>query len=329
MAVSQQGSNVVVNRSVGGSILPTTERELVFPVVVDGTKQAVLIEGSLYGRAVEIRGNVRIKGPVVVRGDIRLDPQSGQIQLDSGLTVNGSVNCLSVADLQKESLRDHVRHAGVIIKGDVAVNQNVALNNAVVFGGIRAVNCSLATSLVLGTCIVDEALTVSASSVGGYASRSVTFEGDCLMLHGLGESIARPLFVPLERHDGTIVDCDVRYYPAIRDRNTIMNRRQAKDVRYPDYSRLYPTSDWVQADTAPNPALDEEGEGTTSKWILSIGGRVCDIAKLAEAISHMTQMLKCGFEFEHYLPARRTKYLGKALSGLTEEEQWILKTVCR
>lgn len=328
MAVQQQGSNVVVNRSVAGSVFPTSERELVFPVLIDGSEQAVLIGGSVYGRSLELRGDVRVQGPVVSRGDTVLNPGTHRIQLDSGITINGSLNCRYDPLQALPSLQDGMDAARVIVKGDIAVNQGVYLRNAIVFGSIRATHCVLENSLVLGTCLVDESLKVRMSTIGGYASRDVTFEGHCVMLHSLGESLNAPVFAPMETAPGSVHDADVRYYPAIRHGRGLMNRLQQPDVKYPAYARLYPQTDWVRATTLANPALDEEHQGQVQKWVLSIGGRISDISKISEAVNSLTQMLKCGFEFEHYAPAIRRQQLDKALAPLTDEERWILQTVC-
>lgn len=328
MVVAQEGSNIVVNSSVAGSVFPTSEREIVFPVLVDGSQDAVQIEGAVYGRTVELRGNVKICGPIVVRGDTKLDPKAGQIMLRSGITVNGSLNCIVDQATSPRSIRDRIQNAGVMIKGDVSVNQNISLKNAIVFGSVRAVNCSLEHSLVLGTCIVDEALKVSMSSIGGYASRDVTFEGDCVMLHALGESHTQPLFVPYERPSGEIVGCDIRYYPAIRGATSMVNCSRSSNEAREEYSKLFPGIDWVSIEATANPALEEQREGAITKWVLSIGGRIGDISKIIQAMTSLAQMLKCGFEFEHYHLAKRGGYLKKALVGLTEEEQWILQTVC-
>jgi hypothetical protein len=328
MAIKQDGSNIVVSGTVAGSVFPASERDLAFPVLVDGAMTNAVIEGALYGRSVELRGDVWIKGPVVVRGDIRLNPGDGRIQLDSGLTVNGGLNCV-VVGAEDKSLQENIQNASLIIKGDLAVNQNVSLQNAIVFGSVKAVNCTLDKSVVLGTCIVDEVLKVSMSSIGGYASRDVTFEGSCLMLHALGESRSKPLFMPREVRDSAPIESDLRYYPAIRKGNSIINRSHADGVSYPEYSKLFPAADWVQAEAHANPALDERGDSQMKKWILSIGGRISDISKISDAIANMTKMLKCGFEYEHYSPAHRHAYLQRALPGLTDDEAWILKSVCR
>ena len=81
--------------------------------------------------------------------------------------MNGSVNGIVDPPTNGRTLFDGVGNAGVIIKGDVAVNQNIALRNAIIFGSVRAVNCTLEISLVLGTCIVEGQLKVAMSTIGG------------------------------------------------------------------------------------------------------------------------------------------------------------------
>lgn len=324
MGVARNGSNVVVTGKVAGSVFPTSEVDIVYPVLVDGSRKPAEVGGAVYGRTLELRGDVLVDGPVVVRGDMRLSPGAGTIRLKSGMTVNGSLNGVVDAPRAGRTLSDAIANASLIIKGDVAVNQNVALRNAIVFGSVRAVNCTLQDSLVLGTCIAEEKLRVSMSTIGGYACRDVEFEGRCAMLHAIGESRSPPLFVPFEAGDGTLSASDIRFYPAVRAQHSLMNR--VGD--YADYSALHLESDWVKAVAAANPALEEDSDGAVTKWVLSIGGRIADLGKISLSVNAMAQMLKCGFEFEHYAPARRATLLARALEGLTEEEAWILSTVC-
>jgi hypothetical protein len=329
MSAQIQSGTKIVDSHVAGSVYPRSEQEMLSTVLLDGSTQQVYVEGSLYGRSIEMRGDVTVIGPIVVRGDTRLNPGSGRIFLASGLTVNGSVNgTMELIDQSHSTLHD-IQNAGLIVKGDVCVNQNIALKNAIVFGSIRAANCSLENSVVLGTCVVAEQLKVSASSIGGYASREVTFAGPCTMLHALGESRTQPLFVPYEAADGSVLASDVRYYPAIRGAKSLINRSENKKSVYPEYSQLISTSDWLQIQASANSALDEQTDSALTKWVLSIGGRIGDFSKIAHAIACLTKMLKCGFEYEHYHLKRRAQILQAALNDLTDEEQWILKMVCR
>ncbi len=109
----------------------------------------------------------------------------------------------------------------------------------------------------------------------------------------------------------------------------LMNLAPDDSEAYPDYSLLHHKTDWVEAAVLANPALEEDSGGSLTKWVLSIGGRVADLSKIALAVGSLARMLKCGFEFEHYAPTRRAHLLSSALEGLTEEEAWILNAVCR
>jgi len=331
MAVKREGSNIVVNESVVGSIFPTSEKDTVYPVLVDGSKQDVKVEGSLYGRAVELRGAVTISGPIVARGDLLINPLGKRVQLSSGLTVNGSVNChQDSANSLEKNVFESIQNVSLIIKGDIAVNQNLSLKNAVVLGSLRAVNCTLENTVVLGTCIVEEHLTIRMSSVGGYATRDVQFEGACMMIHALGESLNKPKFLPFESSSGTIVPSDIRYYPAIRGLNHLLNRAgQSNSQPYPDYSLLNEVTDWVESPASPNLALDEQQAEALNKWILSIGGRIGDVSIISSAIESLTAMLKCGFEHEHYHPQKRAHYVAKVVENLTPEEAWVLESACQ
>ena len=322
---SIEGSNVIVDKSVAGSLFPTSEKDIAFPVLIDGRKSHIHIEGSVYGRSIEIRSSVTIDGPVVSRGDTKLIPGKKRIQLNGGLTVNGILN--GVADTEQNSpiLTTSIEQASIIVKGDIAVNQSLFLSNAIVFGSIKAVNCKLQNCVVLGTLVIDESLTITMSSVGGYSATEVHFEGDCVMLHALGESREPPVFSPCELPDGQVIDCDVRYYPAMREGSRLVNMRHT-GVVYPSYSRLEPTSDWVRV-MAHDPYVSEN-EPPSEKTVLSIGGRIGDFAKIYESIKALAGLLKCGFEYDHLHSSLRQRIKDSVMVGLTSDEAWILDKVC-
>jgi len=327
MGIRQEGSRIIVDQSIEGSVFPTSERELPFPILVSSKHGAISIEGSLYGRSLELRGDVQVRGPVVSRGDTRLDPLDKKIKLLSGLTVNGTVNVVA-APQENRSGSHSIRGARIVIKGDIACNQNVSLKDTVVFGSISAVNCSLEDSVVLGTCIATESLRVSSSTIGGYAGREITFEGRCLLLNAIGESYLRPLFLPRELPAGGIEPLDLRFYPITRAIGGLRNDEELARKSTSNYSMLYPVADWVKVSAASNPALDEQDGEVVEKWVLSIGGRISDLSAVESSISAMTNLLKCGFEFEHYHPDQRSRHIGDVSHALNEDEKWLLREVC-
>jgi hypothetical protein len=326
--IRQEGSKIIVDSSVQGSVFPTSERELPFAVLVNGERAEIRIEGSLYGRSLELRGGVRVDGPVVSRGDTRLTPQTSRIKLLAGVTVNGALNVVSPAADAGKGRLPGARQARVIIKGDIAVNQSVALRDTIVFGSVRAVNCSLENSVVLGTCLASESLQISGSTIGGYAGRDVSFEGRCMILNALGESLTKPIFLPRELPNGTLEECDPRFYPVVRAATGLLHDESLAEQKNADYARLYPAADWVRTKTRTNPALAEPEDEITEKWVLSLGGRISNLSAVQDSIASLTRMLKCGFEFEHYHPDHRARHLAEATQGLTDEETWLLNEVC-
>lgn len=331
MAIREEGSNIVIDSSIAGSLFPKTEKEIIFPVLIDASKakDGIQIEGSIYGRSIEMRGQIYVEGPVVSRGDTKLSPANQGIRLFSGITVNGVLNGLSSYKDNEQSLLNGMDKSSILIRGDIAVNQNLFLSNAIVFGSIRAVNCKLVNCIVLGTVLAQESLTISMSSIGGYSARDVTFEGECMMIHALGESSEKPLFVPYERANGTITQADIRFYPALRDNFGLINKFSQNSSSYPDYSKLEQNTDWVPVDATSNEVLDDEGNELTTKWVLSIGGRIGDFEKIQDSINALTEMLKCGFEYEHYHPHIKEAAKQKVLGRLNADEKWIFEEICK
>ena len=136
MSVREEGSNIVVDSSISGSLFPKSERDIVFPVMIDGTKSTstLVIEGSVYGRSLEVRGDVLVGGPVVSRGDTKITPaENKRVQLMGGVTVNGVLNAGRPEGENFKTIHDAIENCSLIIRGDIAVNQSLFLNNAIVF----------------------------------------------------------------------------------------------------------------------------------------------------------------------------------------------------
>ena len=328
MPILEEGSNRVVASSVKGNIFPTVERETIFSLLIDGTQGSpVRVHGSVYGRSLRILGDARVDGPIVSRGDVRIEPQGRIVRLLSGLTVNGSINVVASAAIRNRHLGHGLDEAWMIVRGDVTASHNIFLSNTIVFGSIRAQNCKLDRCIVLGTIVAQEKLTVSRSAIAGYTSHEVTFEGPCTMIHAIGESARRPLFVPHEDADG-ITAVDLRYYPILRPKFGFLNLGESALNSYPSYSRLDPQADWV-AVQAPRNAAFGYAEGRSEHWVLSLGGRVADFTAIQESIEVLAEMLKCGFEFEHYHPNVRERLLQRTLARLAPEEACILTEICQ
>jgi hypothetical protein len=331
MSIRYEGREILVDGTVEGSVFPRGEAEIAFTVLVDSTRkgQPLRVKGSIYGTSLVVRGQAAIDGPAVSRGDARLEPVGGAVRLYSGIVVNGSLSAIPDSGSAGHGLAGDVSRAGVIIKGDVVASQNVSLRNSVVFGSIRALNIRLDNCVVLGTTVAIEQLVVSMSTIAGYLARDVTFEGACSLIYAIGESTARPTFVPHEGPDGTLTAPDVRFYPSVREKSGVLNSSAANPDAYSSDSKLDFDSDWVRVNAQRNIVTEGEAEGLMTKWVLSLGGRIGDLGQLASSVDALTSMLRCGFEFEHYQEKIRKSRLEETMKALTAEERWILAEVCR
>ena len=92
-------------------------------------------------------------------------------------------------------------------------------------------------------------------------------------------------------------------------------------------SILYPDVDWINVHAQTNEASDQ-GPVYADTWVLSLGGRIADYSKLSDATNTLSELLRIGFEFNHYSPEVKRRQLDKIRPQLTEGERAILDSVC-
>jgi hypothetical protein len=319
MSISIDGSNLHVSGSVRGHVFPRKEAEIAYPVLVEPRgKDPLRIEGSVYGRSLRFVQGVEVDGPTVSGGDLLIEPGDRQMIFRSGLNATEGIS--AKGHPSRPTVGDGVKNASLVVRGDV-VGRNVLLENTVVFGSIKAVNCTLRNCVVMGTVASVDQLTAITSTLGGYKAREVQFEGPCIMVHSMGESSTRPVFTPAEAQGGGMLAPELFFYPALRERFGIAPNPGAK---YPENAKLDIRADWVAVQKK-----DGDDGSVRDRWILSIGGRICNIQLIKRSIELMSRMLKTGFEFDHYIEKDRAQLLAAALEGLTPDETWILNCVCR
>lgn len=325
MSIIEVGDRLVLTSSVEGNVFPKSERETLFPLTIKSESGPVVIDGSLYARSLDIAsGSIAVHGPIAARGDITISPGEGTFRALAGLTSLSGV-VIGEKTLSRRQLVEDLSECRSIIKGDIVSNQSVLLNNTVVFGSINAVNCTIINSIILGTIHCQEQLSVEMSSVGGYLSKSAIFRGVCTLFNALGESMEKPQFLPYEDVDGSLVDCSVHLYPAIR--SEVGMRIALDQISDASISLLYPDVDWLAVTAEPNNPLSSEPL-PSERWVLSIGGRIADFTKINEAAASLSEMLRIGFEFSHYNPETKNKQLQEVLKILTPSEAAILQAVC-
>jgi hypothetical protein len=316
-----EGDRIVVRGSSDACFFPRTERETSFIREFDGRSDAgpFLMGGSIYGRDLKFRGSGRCRGIVVGRGSLQIDAANpGESQMFcSPISATGSVSVQSPALSLRESLCGDVRRASVMIRGDV-VGSSVDLWNTVVLGNVHGTDVRLTNSIVYGSVVASESAMVRASTLMYYHAARVTFEGPCMMLHAMGESSERPVFAPFEDVTGEIFPADVRYYPALRANGSLSNRCWEGDLL--PMSRLIPGADWVTVNTELEASAHSGVRALARRTILTIAGRVLNIAALRVSTDQMAALMKLAFEFDHYNPRARRDALAELRNLANHEE---------
>ena len=327
MSLTEVADRLILEGSVEGNIFPKSERDVLFPLTIKPRDQPIEVAGSIYARSIEVEnGQVIINGPIASRGDILVHRNSGCFKAKAGITtLSGLV--IGEKSSSEDQLVSDCSQCRALIKGDIVSNQSVVLNNSIVFGSIKAVNCTITNSIVLGTVHCEDHLTVQMSSIGGYISREANFEGICTLFNSLGETQQRPMFLPFEDVSGKIIPNSMHLYSALRNQCGMRITEEA--ARQNPLSELFPDVDWICINAQNgNNETAESGEFYEETYVLSIGGRIADYTKLNDATDALTEMLRVGFEFEHYAPETKRKQLERIESRLTNSEKAILQSVC-
>lgn len=324
MNISEISGHLVLSSSVDGNVFPKSERETIFPLSIDADSEPIEIKGSIYARSLDVGGgSITVHGPIAAQGDVIVSPKNGRFQALAGITSLSGV-IIGEKMISQNQLVDDLVDCRALVKGDIVSNKSILLNNTVVFGSINAVNCTIVNSVVLGTIHCQDQLSVEMSSIGGYLCKSSIFRGVCTLFNALGESADRPLFLPYEDIDGSLVECSIHLYPAFRSHGVM---RLARDkVSNDAISVLYQDVDWIAVTAEPDPLSNDAIQ--SRRWVLSIGGRIADFSKINEAAETLAEMLRVGFEFSHYNPEIRIKQLQEILNKLTPSESSILQAVC-
>jgi hypothetical protein len=292
-----QGDRIVIGGYHAGSHFPREQRTIDLRIELNGTTPAgpFDVAGSIYGRDLRVIGPGSVNGPVLVRGDAQFGASKVGYQVfRSGLFVNGNLQTSRCETGLFRNVPVQMQLPNRIIRGDV-VATNAVLEDVLVFGNVEANHVRLERSVVFGAVIARERAQILASTVLYYHSPIVEFEGPCMMIHAMGESIEPPSFAPYQAPDGTVWDADVRLYPVLRSAGYPgLLWRPEVSHKYELKGKLYDGVDWVHV------GVSGPKGSNGSRSVLSIAGRALDFGSLADHLNELCTLLRTGLEYAHY-----------------------------
>jgi hypothetical protein len=241
-------------------------------------------------------------GPVLGRGDVTIEAQPGApVRFLAGVHASSSIAAQGAPRKLQDSLVGGAEKASMVVRGD-AIADHVRLEDAVVFGCIRAQTVLLRRCIVFGQILAKEKASLIATTFMAYEAPQISFEGPCCALFALGSSHHPPEVKPHVDGAGRSWNCDIRFYPGYRSKNTpVSNRPWDPGADPEEYARsgLYPP-DWIEVN------LDRQREDGSKlvqrRYALTVAGRALNFETLSERMTNLVWMLRTALEIPHYSP---------------------------
>ena len=174
MTLSENADRLILSGSVEGNVFPKAERDVLFPLTIKPEGQDITVHGSIYARAIDVEPGTFWSMDPLHHGDVLVHQNAGRFQAMRDHDLKWPL--IGQKNQSANQLVNNCNECRGLIKGDIVSNQSVVLNNCVVFISIKAVNCTITNSIILGTVHCEDHLTIQMSSLGGYVSRDVNFE---------------------------------------------------------------------------------------------------------------------------------------------------------
>jgi hypothetical protein len=327
MPEKRQGDRIVVTGSSAGSHFPKKQAEIHLGFEADGRTAAgpFSIDGAVYGRNLRFRGPGTVMGPVLGRGDITIEAEpGGPVRFLSGVHASSSIVAVGAPRKLQDTLVASAGSAGLVVRGD-AIGDHVMIEDAVVFGCIRARTVVLRRCIVFGQVLAREQATLVATTFMAYEAPRVSFEGPCCALFALGSSHEAPEFREFTDGAGRRWPCDIRFYPAFRSEQTpVSNRPWSPGADPNEYAQsgLYPP-DWICAD------LDRKREDgsvfSQRRFALTVAGRALNFETLSDRMRKLVWMLRTALEIPHYGPDATQRVQQAWAETCNEQEAQLLR----
>ncbi len=328
MSERLDGDRITVTGYSGGSHFPRTQAEILSRFEADGRASPFEIDGAVYGRDVRLRGPGTLRGPLLGRGDVRLDNDGALPQrLLGGLHATGHVGCADHPRALAHSAIGGLGRAAYVVRGDV-IGESVALDNALVLGNVRGRQVRLARCVVVGQVLAGEQAEFAASTVLSYEAPRVRLLGPCCLIFGAGVSED----VPEEGawHDGTESwPAQLAVLPLLRAQGYEALALRPWEPPQGHGWRVWP-SDFLRVTARRDVTRLRNGQAcqeveTFTRHVLSLGGRILNFRDAERFLDHFVWLFRAAFEFEHYHPDRRRAMQARWREVCTADELKLLE----
>jgi hypothetical protein len=179
-------------------VYPSKQAEILRDVIIS---EEFHLKKGVFGNDISINGTGIIAGPIYANSEVSVQyPKNAKesIKLLSGISAVHSISVQSSGNF--EGKPGSIASSKILIKGDV-VSEIVKIDNAIVFGNIRAKRVIVNNATIVGEIFAEEQLVLENSRFISFHSVQVTLKGEiyCWLPYGFSST-------PIAFEDSTLPD---------------------------------------------------------------------------------------------------------------------------
>jgi hypothetical protein len=320
MVLQLDQNNAQLTGDIEGSFYPSQQSEILRNVVL---RSPLHIHGGVFAQNLTNVGGGTITGPVLATAEITLShPELGSppLRFLSGLNATLSIAITESGRPIEHTVVSHTNHASIVVRGDV-VSDSVKLDNALIFGNVRAREISLVNSVVVGSIFAEETLRIENSNFVALSGGRVIIKGYCGCWLPYATSL-EPIQFEDKISSGEQVAAELRYLALCRSTQLGCGFQEGAIAcqSYVTGQCCYASVRLGAADIYPHQTEDDR-----TLYALNLAQRALNLAPIEQEINQVELFLRELLLYEHLDKSSQERAREDWLKKLRPEERELLE----
>ena len=289
-------NNVTLSGDMEGSFYPSNQAELMRNVVLTAPLN---LRGGVFAQNVfNVGGGTTVTGPVLATAEITLShPQPGESPLKflSGINATLSIAITESGKSIQETVVSHTSKASIVVKGDV-VSDSIKLDNALIFGNVRAREVSLVNSIIVGSIFVEETLRIENSIFVAISAGRVILKGQNGCWLPYLTSLEEIQFEEGKLPNGEVMPAELRYLALCRSTQLGCGFKQGAIACE---SFVSGECSYAQVRLGPTDIRPHHAEDGKEIYALNLAQRALNLTPVEEEIRQVEYFIRELLMYEH------------------------------
>lgn len=322
MSTHLDKNNIILSGELEGSFYPSTQQEILRNVVI---KSPLHLKGGLFAQNISNQGGCIITGPVLATKEITLEHpgKDSMLRFLSGLNATLTISVNESGKGIEESVVSDSSKADIFIRGDV-VSDMVKLDNALVFGNVRARQALIVNSVIIGSLLVEEELIISGSNFISFSAGKVILKGRNSCWLPYGTSLNPIEFKDEDLGNGNFLYSELRYLALCRT-ETLGCGFNKGSISCSPYIRGECAESSVRL--GPSDIRSHKTKSGDTIYALNIAQRALNLAPVEKEIKQVENFLKEILMYEHLDIQSQKNAISELNKKLKADEKHLLEKI--